>query len=172
MIDRFVQQAVHQVLQGIWEPTFSDASYGFRPGRSAHDAVERAQRYVVEGRRWVIDIDLEKFFDTVHQDRLMARVATRVRDKRMLRLIRRFLKSGVLEGGLVRPSEEGTPQGGPLSPLLSNIVLDELDREWEKRGHGLVRNADDCDVAVQRSGRGPRGRDTRRQRVTTRLPRR
>ena len=169
VIDRFVQQAVHQVLQGIWEPIFSESSYGFRPERSAHDAVERAQSYVEEGRRWVIDIDLEKFFDTVHQDRLMARVATRVRDKRMLRLIRSFLKSGVLEGGLVRPSEEGTPQGGPLSPLLSNIVLDELDRELEKRGHRFVRYADDCNVYVKSERAGQRVMNSLRHVITSRL---
>src|SRR5471032_2190849 len=169
VIDRFVQQAVHQVLQGIWEPIFSESSYGFRPERSAHDAVERAQSYVEEGRRWVIDIDLEKFFDTVHQDRLMARVATRVRDKRMLRLIRSFLKSGVLEGGLVRPSEEGTPQGGPLSPLLSNIVLDELDRELEKRGHRFVRYADDCNVYVKSERAGQRVMESVSRFITQKL---
>lgn len=156
VIDRFVQQAVLQVLQRSWEPTFSESSYGFRPKRSAHGAVEKAQEYVADGYRWVVDIDLEKFFDTVHQDRLMARMATRVRDKRMLGLVRGFLKSGVLEEGLVSPTEEGTPQGGPLSPLLSNIVLDELDRELEKRGHKFVRYADDCNVYVKSERAGQR----------------
>ena len=169
VIDRFVQQAVLQVLQRNWEPTFSESSYGFRPERSAHGAVEKAQGYVAEGRRWVIDIDLEKFFDTVHQDRLMARVATRVRDKRMLGLIRRFLKSGVLEGGLVSSTDEGTPQGGPLSPLLSNIVLDELDRELEKRGHKFVRYADDCNVYVKSERAGQRVMASLRRLITTRL---
>jgi len=169
VIDRFVQQAVLQVLQRSWEPTFSESSYGFRPGRSAHGAVEKAQEYVAEGRRWVIDIDLEKFFDTVHQDRLMARVAVRVRDKRMLGLIRGFLKSGVLEGGLVSSTEEGTPQGGPLSPLLSNIVLDELDRELEKRGHKFVRYADDCNVYVKSERAGQRVMASLRRLITTRL---
>src|SRR5471030_810501 len=169
VIDRFVQQAVHQVLQGIWEPIFSESSYGFRPERSAHDAVERAQSYVEEGRRWVIDIDLEKFFDTVHQDRLMARVAKRVRDKRMLRLIRSFLKSGVLEGGLVRPTEEGTPQGGPLSPFLSNIVLDELDKELEKRGHRFARYADDCNIYVKSEQAGHRVMESVKRFITQRL---
>lgn len=169
VIDRFVQQAVLQVLQRNWEPTFSESSYGFRLDRSAHGAVEKAQGYVAEGRRWVIDIDLEKFFDTVHQDRLMARVATRVRDKRMLGLIRRFLKSGVLEGGLVSSTDEGTPQGGPLSPLLSNIVLDELDRELEKRGHKFVRYADDCNVYVKSERAGQRVMASLRRLITTRL---
>jgi RNA-directed DNA polymerase len=169
VIDRFVQQAVLQVLQRSWEPTFSESSYGFRPARSAHEAVEKAQGYVAEGRRWVIDIDLEKFFDTVHQDRLMARMATRVRDKRMLGLVRGFLKSGVLEGGLVSSTEEGTPQGGPLSPLLSNIVLDELDRELEKRGHKFVRYADDCNVYVKSERAGQRVMASLRRLITTRL---
>jgi RNA-directed DNA polymerase len=169
VIDRFVQQAVLQVLQRSWEPTFSESSYGFRPEHSAHQAVERAQRYVEEGHRWVIDIDLEKFFDTVNQDRLMARLATRVRDKRMLRLIRGFLRSGVLEGGLVSPTEEGTPQGGPLSPLLSNIVLDELDRELEKRGHKFVRYADDCNIYVKSERAGRRVMNSLRRLITSRL---
>lgn len=167
--DRFVQQAVLQVLQGIWEPTFSKSSYGFRPERSAHEAVEAAQKYIEQGCRWVVDIDLEKFFDTVHQDRLMARVAMRVRDKRMLRLVRRFLQSGVLEGGLVSPTKEGTPQGGPLSPLLSNIVLDELDCELEKRGHRFVRYADDCNVYVRSERAGRRVMESLRRVITTRL---
>lgn len=152
VLDRFIQQAVLQVLQKRWDETFSDRSYGFRPGRSAHQAVARAQQYVREGCGWVVDLDLEKFFDRVNHDKLMARIAKRVSDKRMLKLIRAFLTAGVMEGGLVSAVGEGTPQGGPLSPLLSNIVLDELDRELESRGHRFVRYADDCNIYV-RSGR-------------------
>jgi RNA-directed DNA polymerase len=144
VLDRFIQQAVMQVLQGRWDATFSEHSHGFRPGRSAHQAVKKAQQYVAGGRRWVVDIDLEKFFDRVNHDRLMKSVALRIADKRMLRLIGAFLKAGVMENGLVSPVDEGTPQGGPLSPLLSNLVLDELDRELERRGHRFVRYADDC----------------------------
>jgi RNA-directed DNA polymerase len=169
VVDRFVQQAVAQVLQRIWEPTFSEWSYGFRENRSAHEAVETAQRFTREGRRWVVDIDLEKFFDRVNHDRLMAEISKRVRDKRMLKLIRDFLTAGVLEGGLVSPSEEGTPQGGPLSPLLSNIVLDELDREMEKRGHAFVRYADDCNVYVRSERAGKRVMQSLRHLITTRL---
>jgi RNA-directed DNA polymerase len=134
VLDRFVQQAVLQVLQKRWDPTFSEHSHGFRPGRSARQAVHEAQQYIAEGYRWVVDLDLEKFFDRVNHDRLMAAVAERVADKRMLKLIRAFLEAGVMEDGLVSPVDEGTPQGGPLSPLLSNLVLDELDRELERRG--------------------------------------
>src|SRR6202161_3796148 len=141
---RFVQQAVMQVLQRQWDPTFSNHSYGFRPGRSAHQAVAQAQRYIVEGYGWVVDLDLEKFFDRVNHDKLMGQISKRVEDKRLRKLIRAFLKAGVMEGGLVSPSVEGTPQGGPLSPLLSNLVLDELDRELARRGHCYVRYADDC----------------------------
>jgi RNA-directed DNA polymerase len=144
VLDRFIQQAVMQVLQRRWDPTFSEASYGFRPGRSAHQAVAQAQQYIAEGYSWVVDLDLEKFFDRVNHDKLMAKIAERISDKRMLKLIRRFLQAGVMENGLVSPVDEGTPQGGPLSPLLSNIVLDELDRELERRGHRHVRYADDC----------------------------
>jgi RNA-directed DNA polymerase len=156
VLDRFIQQAVMQVLQGRWDPTFSEHSYGFRPGRSAHQAVAQAQRYVAEGYGFVVDFDLEKFFDRVNHDKLMGRVAKRVSDNRMLRLIRAFLNAGVMENGLVGPTEEGTPQGGPLSPLLSNLVLDELDRELERRGHRFVRYADDSNVYVRSRRAGER----------------
>ena len=139
VLDRLIQQAVMQVLQRRWDPTFSEHSHGFRPQRSAHQAVAKAQQYIAEGHRWVVDLDLEKFFDRVNHDKLMAAIARRVGDKRMLKLIRAFLESGVMENGLVSPVEEGTPQGGPLSPLLSNLVLDELDRELERRQHRCVR---------------------------------
>jgi RNA-directed DNA polymerase len=148
VLDRFIQQAVMQVLQQRWDPEFSDHSYGFRPGRSAHQAVAQAQRHIAAGYGWVVDIDLEKFFDRVNHDGLMAQIAKRVEDKRLLKLIRAFLNAGVMENGLISPSVEGTPQGGPLSPLLSNVVLDELDRELERRGHRHVRYADDCNVYV------------------------
>jgi RNA-directed DNA polymerase len=151
-----VQQAVMQVLQGRWDAEFSEHSHGFRPGRSAHQAVRKAQQYVAGGRRWVVDLDLEKFFDRVNHDRLMKSVSLRITDKRMLRLIGAFLKSGVMENGLVSPVDEGTPQGGPLSPLLSNLVLDELDRELERRGHCFVRYADDCNIYVRSGGAGQR----------------
>ena len=155
VLDRFIQQAVMQVLQGRWDPTFSEHSHGFRPQRSAHQAVAKAQQYIAGGKRWVVDLDLEKFFDRVNHDRLMAAVARRVNDKRMLKLMRAFLESGVMEHGLVSPVEEGTPQGGPLSPLLSNLVLDELDRELERRQLRFVRYADDCNiyVASERAGK-------------------
>jgi RNA-directed DNA polymerase len=133
VLDRFIQQAVMQVLQDRWDRTFSQHSYGFRPGRSAHQAVEQAQQYVAEGYRFVVDLDLEKFFDGVNHDQLMAKIAERVSDKRLLQLIRAFLQAGVMEGGRVSPVDEGTPQGGPLSPVRSNIVLDEFDRELERR---------------------------------------
>jgi RNA-directed DNA polymerase len=149
VLDRFVQQAVMQVLQRQFEPTFSEHSHGFRPNHSAHQAVSEAQQYVAEGYEWVVDIDLEKFFDRVNHDRLMTTLARSIRDKRVLKLIRAFLNAGVMENGLVSATTEGTPQGGPLSPLLSNIVLDELDRELEKRGHRFVRYADDCNVYVR-----------------------
>ena len=155
VLDRFIQQAVMQVLQSRWDRTFSEHSHGFRPQRSAHQAVAKAQQYIAAGHRWVVDLDLEKFFDRVNHDRLMAAIARRVSDKRMLRLIRAFLESGVMENGLVSPVDEGTPQGGPLSPLLSNLVLDELDRELERRQHRFVRYADDCNiyVASERAGK-------------------
>ncbi|MGC2734191.1 MAG: group II intron reverse transcriptase/maturase, partial [Candidatus Acidiferrales bacterium] len=155
-LDRFLQQAVMQVLQRRWNRTFSDHSYGFRPGRSAHQAVTQAQLYLAEGYGWVIDLDLEKFFDRVNHDKLMGQVAKRVEDKRLLKLIRAFLNVGVMENGLVSPSVEGTPQGGPLSPLLSNLVLDELDRELERRGHRYVRYADDCNIYVRSERAGQR----------------
>lgn len=144
VIDRFIQQAIAQVLNSLYDPTFSDHSYGFRPNRSAHDGVRKAKGYIQEGNRWVVDIDLEKFFDKVNHDRLMGALAKRIQDKRLLKLIRKYLKSGIMINGIVSVSEEGAPQGGPLSPLLSNIVLDELDTELEKRGHKFVRYADDC----------------------------
>jgi RNA-directed DNA polymerase len=156
VLDRFVQQAVMQVLQRRWDRTFSDHSYGFRPGRSAHQAVEKAQQYIAGGHRWVVDLDLEKFFDRVNHDKLMAKIAERIGDRRLLKLIRAFLTAGVMEDGLVGPVDEGTPQGGPLSPLLSNIVLDELDRELEQRGHRFVRYADDCNIYVRSQRAGER----------------
>lgn len=156
VLDRFIQQAVLQVLQRRWDQTFSAHSYGFRPGRSAHQAVSKAQQYIAEGYGWVVDMDLEKFFDRVNHDKLMAKLAQRISDKRLLKLIRAFLRAGVLEGGLMSPVDEGTPQGGPLSPLLSNIVLDELDRELERRGHRFVRYADDCNIYVRSERAGER----------------
>ena len=154
VLDRFIQQALLQVLQPLFDPTFSDASYGFRPARSAHDAVRRAQAYVQDGRSFVVDIDLEKFFDRVNHDMLMGRLAKRIADRRVLRLIRRYLNAGVLANGVVTERDEGTPQGGPLSPLLANVLLDEVDKELERRGHAFVRYADDLNVYVrtQRSG--------------------
>jgi RNA-directed DNA polymerase len=155
VLDRFIQQAVMQVLQRRWDRTFSDHSYGFRPEPSAHQAVAQAQQYIAEGHGWCVDLDLEKFFDRVSHDKLMGQIAKRVGDKRLLKLIRAFLNAGVMENGLVSPSVEGTPQGGPLSPLLSNLVLDELDRELERRGHRFVRYADDCAPRAQRAEEGP-----------------
>src|SRR5438270_3271875 len=156
VLDRFIQQAVMQVLQRHWDRTFSESSYGFRPGRSAHQAVAQAQTYIAEGYGWCVDLDLEKFFDRVNHDKLMGQVANRVGDKRLLKLIRAFLNAGVMENGLVSPSVEGTPQGGPLSPLLSNVVLDELDRELECRGLRFVRYADDCNIYVRSERAGQR----------------
>lgn len=156
VLDRFIQQAILQVLQPIFDPTFSGHSYGFRPGRRAHDAVCQAQRYVQSGRRWVVDVDLEKFFDRVNHDVLMVRLANRIEDKRLLRVIRRYLEAGVLANGVVVERHEGTPQGGPLSPLLANVLLDEVDRELERSGHSFVRYADDCNVYVQSKRAGER----------------
>jgi group II intron reverse transcriptase/maturase len=156
VLDRFLQQAIAQVLTPIFERKFSASSYGFRPGRSAHDAMKQAQEYTQAGYEWVVDIDLEKFFDRVNHDMLMARVAREVKDKRVLKLIRAYLNSGVMINGVVMETEEGTPQGGPLSPLLSNIMLDDLDKELEKRGHRFVRYADDCNIYVKTQRAGER----------------
>ena len=169
VLDRLIQQAVMQVLQKQWDRTFSDRSYGFRPGRSAHQAVAQAQRYIAEGHGWCVDLDLEKFFDRVSHDKLMGQIAKRVEDKRLLKLIRAFLNAGVMENGLVSPSVEGTPQGGPLSPLLSNLVLDELDRELERRGHRFVRYADDCNIYVRSERAGQRVMESVTRFITQRL---
>src|SRR5437773_325638 len=169
VVDRFIQQAVLQVLQKRWDPTFSDHSYGFRPKRSARQAVQQAQQYIAEGYRWVVDLDLEKFFDRVNHDRLLAAVAERVSDKRMLKLIRAFLEAGIMEDGLVSAVDEGTPQGGPLSPLLSNLVLDELDQELERRGHHFVRYADDCNIYVDSERAGQRVMESVTHFITHRL---
>ncbi len=169
VLDRFIQQAVRQVLQRQWDPTFSESSYGFRPGRSAQQAVAQAQQYIAEGHGWCVDLDLEKFFDRVNHDRLMGQIAKRVGDKRLLKLIRAFLNAGVMENGLVSPSVEGTPQGGPLSPLLSNLVLDELDRELERRGHRFVRYADDCNLFVRSERAGQRVMESVTRFITQKL---
>ena len=169
VLDRFVQQAVMQVLQRRWDRTFSEHSYGFRPGRSAHQAVKQAQQCIAEGYRWVVDLDLEKFFDRVNHDKLMAKLAERVSDKRLLKLIRAFLRAGVMENGLVSPVDEGTPQGGPLSPLLSNIVLDEFDREVERRGLRFARYADDCNIYVRSRRAGARVMESIARFITTKL---
>jgi RNA-directed DNA polymerase len=150
-MDRLIQQALHQVLTPIFDPGFSESSYGFRPGRSAHQAVRMAREYVAAGKRWLVDMDLEKFFDRVNHDVLMARVARKVKDPRVLGLIRRYLQAGLMQGGVASQRVEGTPQGGPLSPLLSNILLDDLDKELERRGHAFCRYADDC--APRRRGK-------------------
>jgi group II intron reverse transcriptase/maturase len=156
VLDRLIQQAIAQVLTPLFEGVFSPHSYGFRPGRSAHQAVQQAQTYIREGYDWVVDIDLEKFFDRVNHDMLMARVARVVKDKRVLKLIRAYLESGVMINGVVMETEEGTPQGGPLSPLLSNIMLNDLDRELEERRHKFVRYADDCNIYVKTQRAGER----------------
>jgi RNA-directed DNA polymerase len=156
VLDRFIQQAILQVLQPRFDPTFSEHSHGFRPGRRAHDAVCEAQRYVQQGRRWVVDVDLEKFFDRVNHDVLMGRLAKRIEDRRVLGLIRGYLNAGMLANGIATERHEGTPQGGPLSPLLANVLLDEVDKELEKRGHAFVRYADDCNVYVRSKRAGER----------------
>jgi RNA-directed DNA polymerase len=156
VMDRLIQQAIHQVLSPLYDPGFSVHSYGFRPGRRAGQAVCRAREYIADGYGWVVDLDLEKFFDRVNHDILMSRLARRVKDKRLLRLIRRYLEAGMMRGGLVTARSEGTPQGGPLSPLLSNILLDELDRELERRGHRFCRYADDCNIYVKSERAGQR----------------
>ncbi|MGE5484176.1 MAG: group II intron reverse transcriptase/maturase [Ignavibacteriales bacterium] len=156
VLDRLIQQALQQVLTPIFDPGFSESSYGFRPGRGAHQAILKARSYVAEGRRWVVDLDLAQFFDRVNHDILMARVARKVKDKRVLRLIRRYLQAGMMEGGLESARREGTPQGGPLSPLLSNILLDDLDKELERRGHAFCRYADDANVYVRSEKAGER----------------
>ena len=156
VVDRLVQQALLQVLELIYEPTFSEGSYGFRPGRGAHEALRQAIEYVAEGRSIVVDLDLEKFFDRVQHDVLMARVSRRVKDRRVLALIGRFLRAGMMQNGVCVRREEGTPQGGPLSPLLANILLDDLDKELEKRGHRFCRYADDCNIYVKSEAAGQR----------------
>ena len=156
VMDRLIQQALNQVMQPIFDPDFSESSYGFRPGRSAHQAVLKAREYAAAGRRWVVDMDLEKFFDRVNHDILMARLARKIADKRVLKLIRCYLQAGLMIGGVVSPRTEGTPQGGPLSPLLSNILLDDLDKELEKRGHAFCRYADDCNTYVKSKRAGQR----------------
>lgn len=154
--DRVIQQAILQVLQPEWDPTFSNTSFGFRPGRSAHQAISQAKAFIAQGHDWVVDIDLEKFFDQVNHDRLMRRLHERISDKRVIKVIRAFLNAGIMENGLVSQTEQGTPQGGPLSPFLSNVVLDELDKELEKRGHAFVRYADDCNIYVRSQSAGER----------------
>lgn len=156
VLDRLIQQAILRVLTPVFDPCFSGSSYGFRPGRGCHDAVKAARAHVEAGNRYVVDIDLEKFFDRVNHDVLMARVARRVGDKRLLRLVRRYLEAGIMTGGVVSVREEGTPQGGPLSPLLSNILLDDLDKELERRGHRFCRYADDCNIYVRSKAAGER----------------
>ncbi|MGU0876962.1 group II intron reverse transcriptase/maturase, partial [Pseudomonas aeruginosa] len=156
VVDRLIQQALLQQLTPIFDPSFSDSSYGFRPGKSAHQAVEMARAHVASGYRWCVELDLEKFFDRVNHDILMACIERRVEDKRVLRLIRRYLEAGSMSGGVVSQRQEGTPQGGPLSPLLSNILLDELDRELERRGHRFVRYADDANIYVRSLHAGDR----------------
>jgi RNA-directed DNA polymerase len=169
VIDRLLQQAIAQVLMPIFEGKFSPYSYGFRPGRSAHDAMKQAQEYTQAGYEWVVDIDLEKFFDRVNHDMLMARVAREVKDKRVLKLIRAYLNSGVMINGVVMDTEEGTPQGGPLSPLLSNIMLDELDKELEQREHKFVRYADDCNIYVKTQRAGERVMESVREYLEKKL---
>src|SRR5690606_1047632 len=154
--DRLIQQAIAQILSKIYDPMFSEHSYGFRPNRSAHDAIRKAKGYIKEGYRWVVDMDLEKFFDRVNHDRLMGTLAKTIKEKPLLKLIRKYLQAVVMINGVISSTEEGTPQGGPLSPLLSNIVLDELDKELESRGHKFVRYADDCNIYVKSKRAGLR----------------
>ena len=156
VVDRLIQQALHQVLSPLFEPAFSEGSFGFRPGRSAHQALKAAQQHVAAGKRWVVDMDLEKFFDRVNHDLLMGKLAQKIDDARVLKLIRRYLEAGMMQDGVVSPRSEGTPQGGPLSPLLSNIMLTDLDRELERRGHAFCRYADDCNVYVRSRVAGER----------------
>lgn len=156
VLDRLIQQAIYQILSPLFEPTFSDSSYGFRPGRSAHGAILKAKEYQSEGRKWVVDMDLAKFFDEVNHEKLMSKIAKKVKDRKLLLLIRRYLRAGIMSNGVVKASDKGTPQGGPLSPLLSNIVLDDLDKELQRRGHAFCRYADDCNVYVRSKRAGQR----------------
>ena len=160
VVDRFIQQALLQALSPMYDPGFSANSFGFRPGRSAHQAVRQAKQYIAQGYEWVVDIDLEKCFDRINHDILMGRLARRISDKRILRLIRGYLQAGVMVNGVVQERYEGTPQGGPLSPLLSNILLDELDQELERRGHKFCRYADDCNIYVRSERSGKRVMET------------
>ncbi len=163
VVDRLIQQCMLQVLQPRIDPSFSQHSHGFRPGKRAHDAVCAAQRFIQEGRRWVVDVDLEKFFDRVNHDVLMGKLAKRIADRQMLGLIRRYLEAGIMASGVVMERQEGTPQGGPLSPLLANVLLDEVDKELEKRGHAFARYADDCNVYVRSRRAGERVMETLRR---------
>ena len=169
VLDRLIQQALLQVLNELYDRTFSESSFGFRPRRSAHQALDRAQEHLRAGHRWVVDMDLEKFFDRVNHDVLMSRLARRIKDKRILKLIRSFLQAGIMEGGVTSPRSEGTPQGGPLSPLLSNVLLDELDKELERRGHRFVRYADDCNIYVRSRRAGERVLNSVERFLTVRL---
>lgn len=169
VIDRMIQQAIVQVINPHFEEIFSDNSYGFRAGRSTHDALRKAKSYIAEGRRQVVDIDLEKFFDKVNHDMLMHRIARVIKDKRVLKLIRAYLKAGAMENGVITRDEWGTPQGGPLSPLLSNIMLDDLDKELERRGQAFVRYADDCNIYVKTPRAAQRVMESITQYIETKL---
>ena len=169
VLDRLIQQALLQVLTKLYDPMFSDSSFGFRPGRSTHQALDRAKEHIALGHRWVVDMDLEKFFDRVNHDILMSRLAHQIKDKRILKVIRLYLQAGIMEGGIVSPRSEGTPQGGPLSPLLSNVLLDELDKELERRGHKFVRYADDCNIYVRSRRAGERVLDSVERFLSERL---